>query len=256
MKKLIMLLVLLCAAVICTGCQKKEQASFTIPVPKPTAEPVEHVLPAPDVYFGLTDEAEHAPEEAGVSYCLEIVNYPEKSIAQYAQLLEEVYGLRIRPEKNEWNKWTTTLEDANGKKCVSIQWLSHKAGRMLMVRFGGHCATAALERLENAQDIRPVTEEDWMECSCCHGDALCYACDGKGEWYEWDLSMDFRGTVLCDVCDGDGRCPVSNCVQGRVFSPQEHYTKEEIRTALNNGDTSVLMDADFDELSDALFTHR
>ena len=191
----------------------KEPASTAVPAS------IDLVLPAPDVYLGLSDKPKYAADQAGPSYSLDLAAYPASSMQQYISLLSGKYGLTVKPrEKGLIDSNETTLTNDAGQACVEIVWLEGvPSGNRLLISFGKNCATAALETLEAAQDVRPITEDDWISCAKCGGENRCQACDGRGRWRE----SDWDGFVSrsCSVCNGDGECHADGCVGGRVFRP-------------------------------------
>ena len=223
--KLLLTMLLLCLLLFCVS-----KIAIDVPktVPGNTAEPtstaahvsIDLVLPAPDVYLGLADEPQYASDKVSPIYSLDLVDYPAASIKQYISLLTETYGLTVKPKENDLIEFTsTTLINDSGQECVEIQWLETSFGNRLMVSFGKNCATAALETLENAPDVRTITDADWVACTKCGGENRCQSCDGRGRWRESD--WDGYISKSCSVCNGDGKCHADGCVNGSVFRPKE-----------------------------------
>lgn len=180
---------------------------------------IDLVLPAPDVYFGLADEPQYASDKVNPIYSLDLVYYPGESVQQYISLLTEKYGLTVKPkEKGLIDIVETTLINDSGQECVKIQWLEIPFGNRLMVSFGQNCATEALETLQMAQDVRPITDDDWVSCTKCGGKGRCHECNGRGRWKESD--WDGYISRSCSVCSGDGKCHADGCLNGRVFDPK------------------------------------
>lgn len=74
------------------------------------------------------------------------------------------------------------------------------ADRMIHVNAGGREAEGSAGRT--------------VECSLCHGDGVCYHCDGEG----------FRNGRRCRVCEGAGSC--DSCGGSGVFQVMERGSKD------------------------------
>jgi len=194
-------------------------AETPLPTETPDPDGVMHVLPAPDVFMGLTEVSEYHQNRPGTVYGLKLVSYPAAAVDAYCELLEESYGLRKAGRSDGLG--SVFVEDANLRECVKITWIEHRAGNKLLFEFGEHCETAALEVMEKPIGIHEETAEDWETCSVCEGTGDCPECHGR----RYIEKAFYEGESIrydCERCE-TGKCP-NDCVNGRVY---KHLREEK-----------------------------
>ena len=222
MKKWLLILVVVMSLFSLTGCGAPKPAAVT-PTPAVTQEPIpiEHVLPAPEIFMGLSEDTARL-NQPGAYYALELTTKPQKAIDAYCDLLVEKYGLMKEEDQSAMNVLgAITMLDDQKRECLTITWLEHPAGNRLMLQFARHCATAALEVMEEPEGIHPETEDDWELCPVCSGTDECPDCHGRG-YVEEHFFEGESHRYDCERCVR-GKCP-EECINGRIY---KHHKKED-----------------------------
>lgn len=103
------------------------------------------------------------------------------------------------------------------KKMILVVIVVLAAVKMISPNFNANNADISVGRVLDVKTGEREAEGPaarTVECYMCHGDGVCYHCDGEG----------FRNGRRCSVCGGTGKC--DSCVGGGAFHVIERGTKD------------------------------